>query len=110
MVNLIKLEVDSIRFYCLGNNYVGKVEHLNALARWKRNDPTKSLEAAIGVDSLGEGFEIGHSYFCGQTTVTDEWLHQVIDYDLIPTLQEYWFDSKTDVNRWKAELNSIFND
>ncbi|MBQ0012402.1 MAG: type VII secretion protein EssC [Clostridiales bacterium] len=37
---------------------VGKVEHLNALARWKRNDPTKSLEAAIGVDSLGEVFKL----------------------------------------------------
>lgn len=80
--------------------------HFDALV-----EKVKSLNKAIASDdSLGEGFEIGHSYFCGQTTITDEWLHQVIDYDLIPTLQEYWFDSKTDVNRWKAELNSIFND
>ncbi len=74
-------------------------------------EKVKSLNKAIASDdSLGEGFEIGHSYFCGQKTITDEWLHQVIDYDLIPTLQEYWFDNKTEVNRWKAELNSIFND
>lgn len=74
-------------------------------------EKVKLLNKAIASDdSLGEGFEIGHSYFCGQTTVTDEWLHQVIDYDLIPTLQEYWFDSKSDVNHWKGELNSIFND
>ena len=37
---------------------VGKVEHLNSLARWKENDPTKSLEAAVGVDSLGELFKL----------------------------------------------------
>lgn len=33
---------------------VGKVEHLNALTRWRENDPTKSLEAAVGVDTYGE--------------------------------------------------------
>lgn len=37
---------------------VGKVEHLNALTRWKDNDPTKSLEAAVGVDTSGELFKL----------------------------------------------------
>jgi DNA segregation ATPase FtsK/SpoIIIE, S-DNA-T family len=37
---------------------VGQVEHLNALTRWKENDPTKSLEAAVGVDTLGELFKL----------------------------------------------------
>lgn len=32
---------------------VGKIEHLNALARWKENDPTVSLEVPIGVDTFG---------------------------------------------------------
>ena len=35
---------------------VGKVEHLNAPIRWKENDPTKSLEAPIGVDTMGDAF------------------------------------------------------
>ncbi len=35
---------------------VGEVEHLNALARWKENDPTKSLETAVGVNTLGDTF------------------------------------------------------
>ena len=35
---------------------VGKVEHLNALSRWKENDPTVSLEVPIGVDTFGELF------------------------------------------------------
>ena len=37
---------------------VGKIEHLNALTRWKENDPTKSLEAPVGVDNLGELFNL----------------------------------------------------
>jgi S-DNA-T family DNA segregation ATPase FtsK/SpoIIIE len=45
---------------------VGKVEHLNALTRWKDNDPTKSLEAAVGVDTLGEVFKLDlHEKFHG---------------------------------------------
>ena len=37
---------------------VGKVEHLNALTRWKDNDPTTSLEVPIGINSLGELFKL----------------------------------------------------
>ena len=33
---------------------VGKIEHLNILNRWKENDPTKTLETAVGVDGMGE--------------------------------------------------------
>lgn len=45
---------------------VGKVEHLNALTRWKENDPTKSLETPIGVDTLGETFKLDlHEKFHG---------------------------------------------
>ena len=32
---------------------VGKVEQLNTLNRWRLNDPTKSLRAAVGVNDLG---------------------------------------------------------
>lgn len=45
---------------------VGKVEHLNALARWKENDPTKSLESAVGVDVFGDTFKLDlHEKFHG---------------------------------------------
>ncbi|MCP8969371.1 type VII secretion protein EssC [Ectobacillus ponti] len=45
---------------------VGKVEHLNALTRWQDNDPTKSLEAAVGVDAMGELFKLDlHEKFHG---------------------------------------------
>ena len=45
---------------------VGKVEHLNALERWRENDPTKTLEAAVGVDTLGDVFRVDlHEKFHG---------------------------------------------
>lgn len=37
---------------------VGKVEHLNALTRWKENDPALSLEVPVGINSQGELFKI----------------------------------------------------
>lgn len=74
-------------------------------------EKVKELNRAIASDeSLGEGFELGHSYFCGQKAITDDWLHQVINYDLIPMLQEYWFDNRKEVEKWKTALNAIFND
>lgn len=74
-------------------------------------EKVEDLNRAIAKDeSLGTGFELGHSYFCGQKSVDDAWLHQVINYDIIPMLQEYWFDNRSEVKKWETELNSIFND
>lgn len=61
-------------------------------------------------DSLGAGFRIGHSYFCGQEECTEEWMKSVVYYDIIPMLQEYWFDDKQKVQRWENLLSGVFND
>ena len=63
-------------------------------------------------DSLGIGFEIGHSFLCFQNVkeVTDDWLYAVIHYDIIPTLQEYWFDNFEAVNKWIVKLTKILDD
>ena len=37
---------------------VGKIDHLNSLTRWKENNPTKTLQTPIGVDSYGELFNL----------------------------------------------------
>jgi len=45
---------------------VGKVEHLNALTRWKENNPTKTLQTPIGVNSAGGLFYLDlHEKFHG---------------------------------------------
>ena len=45
-------------------------------------------------DSLGPGFQIGHSYFCHSGDCTVQWMQEIVRYDLVPTLQEYWFDDR----------------
>ena len=56
--------------------------------------------------SLGNGFCIGHSYFCGQEECSDEWMQSVVEYDILPMLSEYWFDEPTKVRDWSATLRS----
>lgn len=73
----------------------------------------KGLNEAIEKDdSLGTGFCIGHSYFCNQgpDTCSEDWMREVIDYDILPTLQEYWFDNKHSVQLWAKRLNGVFHD
>lgn len=60
--------------------------------------------------SLGKGFCIGHSYFCGKTkeTCNSEWMQSVVDYDILPMLSEYWFDDDTRVQHWDNILHGVF--
>lgn len=55
-------------------------------------------------DSLGEGFCIGHSYFCANINIDDGWLHSVVEFELIPLLKEYWFDEPAKVKDWSLAL------
>ena len=67
----------------------------------------ESLNRAIIEDeSLGEGFCIGHSYFCNMDadTCTDAALDSIVEYELIPMLKEYWFDEPGKVREWTDRL------
>lgn len=68
----------------------------------------QQLNAEIRADkSLGKGFCIGHSYFCGRKysdVSTDEWLHNIVEYDILPMLAEYWFDEEDKVETWRTRL------
>lgn len=64
----------------------------------------EQLNAAISADeSLGEGFCIGHSYFCNLGGEGRE-LSDIVEYELIPLLKEYWFDERAKVNDWADRL------
>jgi 5-methylcytosine-specific restriction protein B len=58
-------------------------------------------------DSLGAGFCIGHSYFCGQERFDKEWLTNVLEYDIAPMLREYWFDDVAKYESQVAQLRKI---
>jgi 5-methylcytosine-specific restriction protein B len=71
----------------------------------------KELNVFISNDeSLGNGFRIGHSYLCTNDPVTDEWLTAVVHYELLPLLNEYWFDEPAKVEQWTNKLCSALND
>ena len=73
----------------------------------------KSLNSEIAQDdSLGEGFCIGHSYFVYDNncrTDVEVWLKNVVEYDILPMLNEYWFDEKTKADNWKNKLMGVFD-
>ena len=56
------------------------------------------LNQVITADAqLGPGFVIGHSYFCPTAPLKDAkaWYHRIIDWEIAPLLQAYWFDDLT---------------
>ena len=57
-------------------------------------------------EALGEGFCIGHSYFCGLEEVNYQVLSSIVEYELIPLLKEYWFDEAIKVKEWAEKLRS----
>ena len=72
-------------------------------------DHIKELNREIANDkSLGKGFCIGHSYFCNTKECTDEWMQDVVDFDILPMLAEYWFDDTDKLQRWENILHGVF--
>ena len=69
------------------------------------------LNHAISLDeSLGNGFRIGHSYFCSNNVVDDKWLNSLIEYELLPLIKEYWFDEPSKVEQWSRRLRGAVHD
>ena len=90
----------------------GFIHYQNSLNNETLNElvnKVKDLNREISLDkSLGKGFCIGHSYFCGRDVCTEEWLHSIVDYDILPMLSEYWFDDANKLQRWENILQGVF--
>lgn len=55
--------------------------------------------------SLGKGFEVGHSYLTLDIESFEETqLLEIIEYEIIPLLNEYWFDNPDKVDDWKMSF------
>lgn len=66
-----------------------------------------ALNETIGRDPhLGVGFQIGHSFFCTyQAPYTPEdWLEEVLTYEIRPLLEEIWFDDAQKVTEMMNQL------
>jgi 5-methylcytosine-specific restriction protein B len=55
-------------------------------------------------DSLGSGFCIGHSYLCNLGYHYE--LENIVEYDIIPMLREYWFDNDDRFNQEAQKLRA----
>lgn len=74
---------------------------------FKISNKMKNLNNIISSDdSLGEGFEIGHSYFCSyKSGEQNKWLTNVIKYEIIPLIEEYWFDDKQLIEEYSSLID-----
>ncbi len=57
---------------------------------------------------LGPGFEVGHSYFCPTEKISSDsaWYKSVIENEIAPLIEEYWFDDPDKVESLVSELLS----
>lgn len=100
-----------------GNNDKNGNKKFEAYINSKHNYKFKALINAVKElnkkiaddDNLGEGFKIGHSYFCTDEDITDEWLNNVIEYEIKPLISEYWFDEPEKARNQIDELKKKIN-
>jgi 5-methylcytosine-specific restriction protein B len=74
----------------------------------------KQLNIDIAEDlSLGKGFVIGHSYFTfdieEQRNQLKSFLEDIITYEIVPLLEEYWFDEPEKVEQWQLRFRGVLN-
>ena len=56
---------------------------------------------------LKEGQKIGHCYFC--ENLSDEDLKMTVKYNIIPMIQEYFYDEQTKSDEIEHKLNNALN-
>lgn len=82
--------------------------HADAISRVI--DRMGALNQEIGEDgiNLGKGYRIGHSFFVPDKPVSDSdhWYQQVIESEISPLLEEYWFDDPERAEGWRAKLSA----
>lgn len=59
--------------------------------------------------NLGSGYLIGHSYFCSFNNKIDEaiWWQEILDFEILPFLEEIWYDNVDSINKAIEELKYI---
>jgi len=51
--------------------------------------------------NLGKGYRIGHSFFVpsGNQRVTQEWIDAIVEFEVLPLLEEYWCDDAKQIEK-----------
>lgn len=68
------------------------------------------LNKDIAYDAnLGDGFRIGHSYFCpADGPLTEAHYFRAVEGKVVPLLREYWFDNEEKWRHWRERLSAKF--
>ena len=88
--------------------------------RWQQSVGSSSLDALVEIvrqlnkviaddPALGKGFTIGHSFLHSTAPDADgEWLNSVVEDELVPLIEEYWFDNPDAAEEWSNRLRSAW--
>lgn len=91
-------------------NNIGFIKYKENIQEAKYNNLINTIiqlnEDITKDDSLGEGFCIGHSYFCNLENGDYQELSNIVEYEIIPLLKEYWFDEIQKVKDWSSKIRS----
>jgi MoxR-like ATPase len=88
-------------------NYLKNVKNVSSdLANIIISKLTKLNENIVKDEDLGEGFRIGHSYFCSDSEKDSKWYKNIIDYEIAPLLKEYWFD---ELEKAEEEIKNLLD-
>ncbi|MGV9034433.1 AAA family ATPase [Lactococcus lactis] len=89
-------------------NYINSLVSAEKLLRVI--DTIKELNITVS-DELGTGFQIGHSYFVGEAfeVNADKRVKEVVEFEIIPQLYEYWFDDESKAEEWANRLIGVVN-
>lgn len=74
----------------------------------KINNSMEKINSIIG-DTLGEEFKIGHSYYISNKEDIndfDSWYNEIAKYEIIPMLEEYYFDDIGRIDKFKEILGA----
>lgn len=92
------------------NNYLSVSLGVEADVLARIDSLLPKLNEAISDDrNLGPDYRIGHSFFA---SMVDEivpdlaWYENVVRGEILPLLEEYWFDEREKVQEWKEKLLS----
>jgi len=82
----------------------------NAKTLLQAIEEIKRLNKSIK-EELGTGFRIGHSYFIGDAFNVNatERVKEVVEYEIIPQLYEYWFDDEQKATDWANRLRACYD-
>lgn len=91
------------------NNYINGIDSSEILV--KVIDLIKDLNILVS-EELGTGFQIGHSYFIGDSFELNakNRVKEVIEYEIIPQLYEYWFDNERKAEDWAQRLLGLVDE